>query len=100
MALPIVGKFFNKTYRDPKFASLKNSSFQLPEPELLAKLDVEQYKEMLDLKERFIDLVDIFKKDENKTDELRKSKEQERKHSGEKGNFWSKVKGIFKKKDK
>ena len=48
MALPIVGKFFHKTYLDSKFTYLKNSSFPEPEPDLLAMLNVPTYKDVLD----------------------------------------------------
>jgi len=96
MALPIVGKFFYKTYRDPKFAALKNSRFPDPAPELLAQLNEPQYREMLDLKTRIFDFADIFKRDKKDDEELQKKKEQERESSKKKGNFWSKIKDIFK----
>ena len=100
MALPIVGKFFHKTYRDPKYIHLKNSSFRKPGPELLAQLNEQQYREMLDLKTRVLDLADIFKKDDKKEEDLKERRKTERESSKKKGNFWSKVKNIFKKKDK
>ncbi|MFW6310047.1 MAG: penicillin-binding protein 1A [Prolixibacteraceae bacterium] len=103
MALPIVGKFFHKTYRDPKFESLQNSRFPLPGPEMLAQLNQPQYREMLELEERGFNLADIFRKREQKAEEesgLSNSRKNEEENAKQKGNFWSKVKGIFKKKDK
>lgn len=103
MALPIVGKFYHKTYRDPKFRNQKNNKFPLPSPELLAQLNEPQYREMLDLEDRDFNLADIFrkrKKSEEKDPELQDYQRNEQEHSKQKGNFWSKVKNIFKKKDK
>lgn len=99
MALPIVGKFFNKTYSDPKFASLKNSKFISPAPELLALLDKPQFKEILDIEKKKFDLADIFKKksEEGKLQEKQKTVEQT---SKKKGRVWSKIKNFFKKKEK
>jgi len=100
MALPIVGKFFYKTYRDPKYAHLRNSNFRDPGPELLAQLNEQQYREMLDLKTRVFDLAEIFKKDKTPEEKLKDRKTDERENSKQKGNFWSKIKNIFKKKEK
>ena len=102
MALPIVGKFYHKTYRDARFTSLRNSRFALPEPELLAQLNQPQYREMLDLEEREFNLADIFRKrgkSEESDPALGNSRRDEREHSDKTGNFWSKIKNIFKKKD-
>lgn len=104
MALPIVGKFFYKTYRDPKFSAWKNSRFPDPEPELLAQLNEPQYREMLPLKDRGFNLADIFgggdKDKKEKPDDIRETRRKERESSGKKGNFWSKIKNIFKGKEK
>lgn len=98
MALPIVGKFFYKTYRDPKFATLKNNNFISPEPELLALLEKPAYKEILDIEKRKFNLADIFKKkDENGELQEKQKTEQQTK---EKGRIWTKIRNIFKKKDK
>jgi len=99
MALPIVGKFFNKTYSDPKFATLKNSSFISPEPEMLAMLNEPTYKEIFDIKKRKFDLADIFKK-KNEKGELQEKQKTVEQSSKEKGRVWTKIKNIFKKKEK
>ncbi len=100
MALPIVGKFFHKTYNDPKFKSLKNSSFRQPEPEMLAMLNKPQYREILDVDKKEFDIAAIFKNKDDKT-ELKESKKTEvHKRSKKERRFWGKVKNIFKKKDK
>ncbi len=100
MALPIVGKFFHKTYSDPKFVSLKNSSFPPPGNDLLAMLNKPTYREVLDIEKKNFDIAAIFKKkkenpelQEKQVTEAPKKKKKERK-------FWSKVKNIFRKKDK
>lgn len=100
MALPIVGKFFNKTYNDPKFISLKNSSFIEPNQDLLAMLNKPTYREVLDIDKKNFDIAAIFKKkkenpelQEKQVVEVPKKQKKERK-------FWSKVKNIFRKKDK
>jgi len=98
MALPIVGKFFHKTYSDSKFSYLKNSSFPEPEPELLAMLNEPTYKDVLDIEKRTFDLAEIFKKKEDKTD-LGK-REQAKVQQKDEGQLWKKIKSIFKKKDK
>jgi len=98
MALPIVGKFFHKTYRDSKYAHWKNSLFTDPNQELLAMLNEPAYKDMLDLDIREFDLAKIFKRKDEKADlgERKKAKPQTKK----KGRVWTKIKNIFKKKDK
>ena len=100
MALPIVGKFFHKTYSDPKFVSLKNSSFPPPGNDLLAMLNKPTYREAFDIEKKNFDIAAIFKKkkenpelQEKQVTEAPKKKKKERK-------FWSKVKNIFRKKDK
>ncbi|MEN8118402.1 MAG: transglycosylase domain-containing protein [Bacteroidota bacterium] len=98
MALPIVGKFFHKTYNDPKFTQLKYSSFNLPDAEYLALLNQPSYKEVLDIEERVFDLASIFKKKKDDA-ELQKSKRKKR-TTKKKGQLWTKIKDIFKKKDK
>ncbi|HYQ58297.1 MAG TPA: transglycosylase domain-containing protein, partial [Draconibacterium sp.] len=62
MALPIVGKFFYKTYRDKKFEYLKYSKFKDPKPELLAMLEKPTYKEELDIDKRDFNFASIFGK--------------------------------------
>nr|WP_282189134.1 transglycosylase domain-containing protein [Maribellus sp. YY47] len=99
MALPIVGKFFNKTYRDSKYSNLKNSSFGLPGEEMLAMLSEPGYKDVLDIERHEFNLADIFKR--NKSEELEKTRQREtRAEEEDKGEIWRKIKSIFKKKDK
>lgn len=97
MALPIVGKFFHKTYRDNKFEYLKYSTFPNPEPELLAMLNEPQYKEVLDIEKHDFNFASIFgKKDPEDLKDRRVAKAD----SKEKGQLWKKIKNIFRKKDK
>ncbi|MDB4583250.1 transglycosylase domain-containing protein [Draconibacterium sp.] len=98
MALPIVGKFFYKTYRDPKYAHLRNSSFTDPNQDMLAMLSEPGFKEMLDLDSRGLDFAKIFKKKDKKTDlgDRQRAEPQTKK----KGRVWTKIKNIFRKKDK
>lgn len=98
MALPIVGKFFHKTYSDSKFAALKNSSFISPEPELLAMLNQPKYKDMLDIENREFDIAGIFKKDKNKTALEEGQKAKKSSSPKKKRRVWSRIKNIFKKK--
>jgi penicillin-binding protein 1A len=100
MALPIVGKFFSKTYKDPKFAQLKSNTFPSPEPELLAMLSEPNYKEILDLERKQFDFAGIFKK-ENKKEELGESqKKVTSSESKKKKRLWTRISNAFKKKDK
>jgi len=100
MALPIVAKFFRKTYSDAKFASLKNSSFTSPQPELLAMLNEPSFREILDIEKRKFDIASIFKKDEEKTSLQKKEKTAAKSSPKKERRVWSKIKDIFKKKDK
>lgn len=97
MALPIVGKFFYKTYRDKKFEHLKYSTFPDPEPELLAMLNEPEYKEVLDIEKRGFNFASIFgKKDQEDLKDRPEAKAEDK----EKGQLWKKIKSIFRKKDK
>lgn len=98
MALPIVGKFFNKTYNDPKFAALMNTSFTPPEPELLALLEKPTYMEVLEMERWGFNLADIFKR-KDKEDKLQQRQKPDEQTTKKKGRIWSKIKNIFKKKD-
>ncbi|WP_321344775.1 transglycosylase domain-containing protein [uncultured Draconibacterium sp.] len=97
MALPIVGKFFYKTYRDKKFEHLKYSTFPDPEPELLAMLNEPEYKEVLDIEKHGFNFASIFGKKEA---ENLKDRPDVKAEDKEKGQLWKKIKGIFRKKDK
>ncbi|WP_167606968.1 penicillin-binding protein 1A [Maribellus sediminis] len=97
MALPIVGKFFYKTYRDRKFANLATHTFQQPSEEMLAMLSEPGYRDVLDIQKHDFNLADIFRRDREKPGELgnRKKVEAEKKDDGQ---IWKKIKSIFKKK--
>ncbi|HBL77586.1 MAG: hypothetical protein A2W90_03265 [Bacteroidetes bacterium GWF2_42_66] len=98
MALPIVGKFFQKTFSSSKFYSLKNLYFQQPSEENLALLDIPKYKEILEVERKIFDIRKIFRRD--KPEE--QPKVQEKPIPGEKEpeeeKVWEKIKRIFKKK--
>lgn len=103
MALPIVGSFFSKAYNDPKLKKYKNVSFAPPSPDLLAMLDYPPYKEIMEVKEKEFDLADIFRSKE-KRQELKQPQKKtvpaENKPEQEKKPVWTKIKDIFKKKEK
>ncbi len=103
MALPIVGSFFSKTYNNPKFNNLKNSTFTPPSPEMLAVLNYPQYKEVIELEKKEFELADIFKS-KAKREELRNAEKKaepvEKKAEPEEKPVWTKIKSIFKKKEK
>jgi len=97
MALPIVGKFFHKTYRDSKYSHLQYSSFNQPDADMLAMLDEPGYRDVLDIGKHDFNLADIFRRDK-KADLGEREKAQV--NEEEKGQLWQKIKSIFKKKDK
>ena len=99
MALPIVGKFFSKTYKDPKFSKLKNNTFPSPEPELLAMLNEPSYREILDIEKRDFDIASIFKRDSDKT-KLDKKQQKTESASKKKKRLWTRISNAFKKKEK
>jgi len=103
MALPIVGSFFSKTYKDPKFSKIKNSTFAPPSPEMLAMLNYPVYKEVMDIKKKDFELADIFRS-KTKQEELKKAEKKaepvETKPETEEKPVWTKIKSIFKKKEK
>ena len=103
MALPIVGSFFSKTYNDPNFKKLKNSTFTPPGPELYAMLNNPQYKEVMEIEKRDFQLADIFRS-KAKREELRaiekKNEPADKKEITEEKPVWTKIKDIFKKKEK
>lgn len=98
MALPIVGKFFHKMYNDPKFTRLKYNSFQSPGPDLLAMLELPEYREMLDIEKREFNLADIFKKKEQDGNLKESEKRETQKKPDSKEPIWIRIKKIFKKK--
>ncbi len=76
MALPIVGKFFSKTYSDPRFSRLKYNTFAPPESELLAMINLPQFKEVLDIDKKEFDFASIFAS-KNDNDKLKENPEKE-----------------------
>jgi penicillin-binding protein 1A len=103
MALPIVGSFFSKTYNDAKFTKLKNNLFTPPAPELYAMLNNPQFKEVMEIEKREFQLADIFRS-KAKREELRaiekKTEPAEEKEVTQEKPVWTKIKDIFKKKEK
>lgn len=98
MALPIVGKFYHKLYRDPNYRSLRNREFPGLNDLLLADLDIPPYKEMFELERRdnLIERLFAGKSKEEKLQEIRNPEEQEEEKKG----IWQSIKSIFKKKKK
>lgn len=98
MALPIIGKFYNKMYSDSKFKPLQYNTFKSPEPELLAMLDLPEYREILGNERRSLNLANIF----GRNDETESLRETNRTTSDDKEDknrpVWEKIKSIFKKK--
>ena len=87
-------------YSDPKFALSKYDIFDEPEPELLAMLDIPEYREVLDVEKRSFNLADIFRKNRDK-ENLKESKRNTDKNKDQKGvPIWERIKSIFKKKEK
>lgn len=100
MALPIVGKFYRKTYSDPRFSRLKYNLFASPEPELLAMLNEPQYRDMLDIGKKDFNLAGLFKSKEER-EKLKEAQGRESSiDSKDEKPFWNKIKSIFKKKDR
>jgi penicillin-binding protein 1A len=98
MALPIVGKFFHKLYRDPKYSNLKNARFPDLNNQLLADLDIPHYKEMFEL-ERRDNLLDQLFAGKSKEEKLEEVRQPDKKEEEKKG-IWQSIKNIFKKKEK
>jgi len=111
MALPVVGKFFNKLYRDPAFRDYKNHYFPGLNEETLAMLDIPHFTEEYNEggKSNFWS---IFGGDPKKREE-RKAERQERRNETNvppdaskdqpvkeepKSNIWKKIKDALNKK--
>lgn len=110
MALPVVGKFFNKLYRDPAFRDYKNHYFPGLDEETLAMLDIPHFTEEYNGgKSNFWS---IFGGDAKKREE-RKAERQERRDEADatpeankdqpvkeepKSNIWKKIKDALNKK--
>jgi penicillin-binding protein 1A len=99
MALPVVGKFYNKLYADPKFSYMKIQQFERPGEELLEQIYamepwVEQVRPAFDLREIFSGRDAWEKRDREKLRERRAADREEDKEP-----IWEKIRKIFKKKD-
>lgn len=98
MALPVVGKFFNKTYSDRRFAYLKIQQFEQPQEETLEQMyAMEPWVETI---RPSFDLREIFRRrgaDAERPDEPlgtpRRSEAEEDKEP-----VWEKIRRIFRKK--
>lgn len=94
MALPIVGKFFHKLYRDPRYRKMQYANFPALDNELLADLDIPPYKELFEL-DKDDNLIERLFAGKSKDEKLREIQEPEEKK--EKKKVWELIKGIFKK---
>ena len=97
MALPIIGKFYYKLYKDPRYKKLQYIRFPELNKQLVADLDIPSYKDVLEIerKENIIDR--LFAKKDKKEEKLRAIREPEKKE--EKKNIWETIKNIFKRKN-
>jgi hypothetical protein len=112
MALPVVGKFFNKLYRDPAFRDYSNHTFPSLDESTLALLDIPHFTETYTKKGKS-DFWSIFggdqKKKEERKDERQASrkevdlqtegKKKEAKVEESKSNIWKKIKEALRKKE-
>ncbi|SHF07100.1 penicillin-binding protein 1A [Mariniphaga anaerophila] len=96
-ALPIVGKFFNKLYNDPRYKKLQAARFPNLDQELLADLNIPRYKEILEIEkpDNLLDRIFTGKSKEEKLREIQQPESAETKKG-----LWQSLKGIFKKKKK
>jgi penicillin-binding protein 1A len=99
MALPVVGRFFNKLYNDSEYEHLKRTRFPDMAGELLADLQIPAYKDIPEVEppENILDRLFAGKSREEKLHEIQKPEELD--EPKEKG-LWKSIKGIFKKKEK
>ena len=95
MALPIVGKFYHKLYRDPRYKKLQFTRFPEVNEQLLADLSIPSYREMLEMEKKDNLLGRLFT-GKSKKEKLREIQEPAKKE--EKKNLWEAIKNIFKKK--
>ena len=102
MALPIVGSFYSRVQKDAKVNKYIGGFFNQPSPDMLAMLDLPDYKEVMDIEEKEFNLADIFKSKEKKQ-ELKHIEEKQRPAETEEDSkgkpIWTKIKNIFKKKE-
>lgn len=111
MALPVVGKFFNKLYRDPAFTGYKGHTFPALDDATLALLDIPHFRETYKEKAKggFLNIFGVG----HKKEELQKAVHQEESKGAEKQgnekntgtkddkprpNIWQTIKNALKKK--
>jgi penicillin-binding protein 1A len=112
MALPVVGKFFNKLYRDPAFRDYKNHYFPGLDEATLALLEIPHFTETNNEK-GITNLWGLFGGGDAKKREARKAEREGRNNPSEmpaevqknqpakeepKSNIWNKIKDALKKK--
>lgn len=95
MALPIVGRFYEKLYAGSKYRQMSHARFPALNEELLADLNIPRYREVLEI-ERPDYLLDRLFAGKTKEEKLRDIQHPERVE--EKKGVWQSIKGIFKKK--
>lgn len=106
MALPIVGSFYAKVINDAKVRKYAEGTFNAPAPEMLAMLDLPTYREVMNIEEKDFDLADIFRRKDKpeKLKPVEKKEEPKQKESAAETTtdkpVWTKIKSIFKKKEK
>lgn len=100
MALPVVGRFFSKLYKEPRYRNLSYASFQEPSSEVLADLNIPPYREMME-RQGIGDIIKgIFsRQDTHREKDLKMKRETEqKKEKKEKKKKWDVFKDIFGKK--
>jgi penicillin-binding protein 1A len=111
MALPVVGKFFNKLYRDPAFRDYKNHNFPGLDETTLAMLDIPHFTEEYNEK-GISNLWGIFGGDPKKREERKAERQAKRDEANlppdankdqpvkeePKSNIWKKIKDALNKK--
>ncbi len=95
MALPIVGKFFSKIYRDARYSKMQRATFDQPSNRILAELSIPTYRDELE-KDNLGGFFDRLFSNDNETS--REAEEQEQSQEGEPRKIWETIRNIFKKK--
>ncbi len=99
MALPVVGRFFNKLYSNPHYRDLSSKYFQEPAPEILAELDIPPYRETMERQQIGDIIKGIFSRQDTRRDEdLKMNKKRTEEKKGKK-KIWDVFKDIFGKKE-
>ncbi|MEL7589452.1 MAG: transglycosylase domain-containing protein [Prolixibacteraceae bacterium] len=99
-ALPVVGGFFNRLYREPRYKDMRYAYFPEPPGDVLAELDIPPYREMLERQQIGDIIKGIFGNRETRRgddEDLKERRVPEEKK--EKKKVWDVFKDIFGKKD-